>query len=800
MLYNYLSLALRNLRKNKTFSFLNIAGLTLGMACCLLIVLYVRRERNMDTFHAAGEEIYKVMLHVQMADGQLRMAALPPGFAPRLAREITGVERFVRVYDTGKTSVSKTPQQVFYEEGLYADSTFFQIFSFPIQKGETASKALTRGENIVISQRLADKYFPNEDPVGQILTLDASRKHTVAAVMRNVPDNSHLQFDFVLPWSALAKLEPEAEDNNFGWAGPTAFVQLAKGVKAQNIENQIPDLLKRHLPDARATRFSLHLQALREVYFGSADYQGVLAKSLGNARYLKIFSWLAALILGIACINFMNLSTARAAERAREVGMRKSLGATKKQLVGQFLAEGMLTALFAFMLALGLAALLAPLSGPFFGVPLRLDFGADPMLLGVFAGIASATGLVAGFYPAFVLSAFQPVEVLKNAMRQKLAGLWLRKGLVVGQFAATVALILGSLVVFRQMRHLQDKNPGFNREHVLVLPLQGEVSRQKSALLKEAFQKTAGVLSVCHASDAFDGSGGSSTTKPEGDTEDSGRQVIFYSVDDEWLQTTGVRLAAGRFFSPAFPADTAKHLGAVLVNETAAREFGWGTPEQALGKRINANRDTSIVVGVVADFNFVSLREALEPIIIYKVPKEWGHLMLRLEGGNPKNMIATAQSIWQQTLPEYPFEYYFLDEHLSALYETEERVARLSGVATLLAILVACLGLFGLALFTMQRRTKEIGIRKVLGASVVGITGLLAKEFLKLVLIAIIIASPIAYYLMQQWLSDFAYRIDMQWWMFAGAGLLAVTVAFLTVGFQSARAALANPVKSLRSE
>lgn len=800
MVKNYLSLALRNLLKNKTFSSLNIAGLTLGLACCLLIVLYVRRERNMDSFHAAGDRICKILLHAKMADGELKMAALPPAFAPRIAREIAGIERFVRVYDTGKTSVSHTPERVFYEEGLYADSSFFQVFSFPIQQGEPADQALKRAGNIVISERLADKYFPQKKPLGQTLTLDAKRKYTVAAIMRNVPDHSHLQFDFVLPWSDLAKVQSEADDDNFGWAGPSAFIQLSPGVVAQNIENQFPDLLKRHLNDARATRFSLHLQALGDVYFGSGAYRNVLAKSLGDARYLQIFSWLAALILAIACVNFMNLSTARSADRAREVGMRKSLGATKQQLVGQFLSEGMLTALLAFVLALGLAALLAPWSGPFFGVPLHLDFGKDPMLLGIFTGIAMLTGLVAGFYPAFVLSAFKPVEVLKNTFRRKLAGLWLRKGLVIGQFAVTIALVLGALVVFRQMRYLQDKNPGFDKEHVLVLPLQGDISRQTSAMLKESLKQTAGVLSVCHSSNTFDGRGSSSTLKPEGGDEDSGRQTVFYSVDDEWLQTMGVRLMAGRFFAPAFPADTAQHLGSVLVNETAAREFGWGTPEQAIGKRINANRDTAIVVGVVSDFNFVSFHQAVAPIVLYKTPGEWGNLIVRLQGGNPANTIAAFQRIWQQILPEYPFEYFFLDEHLSELYETEHRVARLSGAATLLAIVVACLGLFGLALFTMQRRTKEIGIRKVLGASVAGITGLLAKDFLKLVLIAIAIASPSAYYFMQKWLSGFAYRIDMQWWMFAVAGASAIGIAFLTVGGQAAKAALTNPVKSLRSE
>ena len=800
MLSNYYKLALRNLLKNKTFSALNIVGLAVGMACCLLIILYVRRERSMDTFHTAANQIYKVLLHVQMAEDMLKMASLPPAFAPRIVSEISGVEAFVRVYDTGEMSVRSTPEQVFYEEGIYADTAFFDLFTFPILSGNGAKQALSRPGNIVISQKMAEKFFPGQDPVGQLLTMDAKRPFTVAAVMRNVPDHSHLQFDFVLPWSALLAVQPDSDDENWGWAGSTTFLKLAAGKDPQVVENQLPDLLKRHLHDQRATRFSLHLQGLPEVYFGSGDYRNVLAKSLGEVKYLHLFSWLAAIILAIACVNFMNLSTARATERAREVGMRKSLGAGKSQLVGQFLSEGMVMAGLAFLLALGLASAAAPFSGPLFGVPLRINFLQDPSLALIFLGIAVGTGLLAGFYPAFVLSAFQPVEILKNTFRQKTGGIWLRKGLVILQFAATVVLMVASMVIFQQMRFLQSQNPGFDKEQVIVLPLQGNGMQDKAPRLRQLLENTPAAVSVCLSSNAFDGNASSSTVLPEGAGEGGGWQTVFYSVDDHWLRTTGIRLVAGRFFSPAFTADTATHLGSVLVNETAARSYGWGTPEQCLGKRIAANRDTAVVVGVVSDFNFASLHTAVEPIILYKLPGEFANAMVRLQPGDPTAALAAMKNTWQQVFPDYPFEYFFLDEHLADLYQTEQRVARLSSVATGLAIAVACLGLFGLALFTVQRKSKEIGIRKVLGASVAGISGLLAKDFLALVLVAIVIATPIAYYFMQQWLADFAYRIELQWWMFALAGLAAVLIAFLTVGFQSVKAALANPVQSLRSE
>jgi putative ABC transport system permease protein len=800
MLSNYLLIALRNLRKRPVFSAINLLGLTLGLTACLLILLYVRREKSMDTFHQSADRIFKVLLHVQMTDGTLKMAALPPAFAPRLLRDISSVESAVRVYDPREMSVSAVPEQVFYEQVFYADTSFFDVFSFPIVEGAMPKQALARPNGVVISQKMADKYFPGQNAIGQSLLFDAKHYFTVSAVMANVPANSHLQFDVVLPWSTLKVIQPQADDDNFGWAGASCFLKLANSTDVQQVENQIPALLKKYFDDNRATRFSLHLQSFPSVYFGSGDYQNVLAQSLGDKRYLNLFSWLAVIILAIACINFINLSTARASERAREVGMRKSLGAARGQLVRQFLSEGMVLAVFAFVLALGVLRLLAPYSGLLFGVPLQLDFASDPALLTLFGGIVLGTGLLAGFYPAFVLSAFRPVAVLKNQLSPPKAGLWLRKSLVVVQFTATVVLMIASLVVFRQMKFLQEKNPGFNQEQVLVLPLKGKGMQQAAPRLSQLLTNQTGVTSVCLSSHVFDGSVSSSTTAPEGTPEGGGWQTAFYSVDDAWLRTTGVRLLAGRFFAPEFTRDTATHLASILVNETAVREFGWRDPGNALGKRIAANQDTAIVVGVVSDFNFNSLHSAIAPIMLYKDPSQWLNVMVRLQSGSPASTLTAMRDHWQTVYPQYPFEYYFLDEHLAQLYQTEQRAALISACGTGLAIGVACLGLLGLTLFTVQRKSKEIGIRKVLGATVAGITGLLAKDFLKLVLIAIVIASPIAYYFMQKWLSDFAYRIELQWWMFAAAGILALAIAFLTVGFQSVKAALANPVKSLRSE
>jgi putative ABC transport system permease protein len=801
MMHNYLKIAVRNLQKKTSTNLINIAGLAVGMACCLLIVLYIRRERGMDAFHADADRIFRVLLHVKMANGELKLPTVPPAVAPSIVAESNKVEAFARVWNTGEMTVRTHPDKVFYEEGIFADSAFLSMFSFPILTGAEAANALKSPGNIVISAKMADRYFPGQMAVGQVLMLDAKRPYTVSAVMQNVPDNSHLQFSFVLPWTAIGMSQSESGDDNWGWAGPSTFLKLTAASDRDMVEGQLPAMLKKHLEEGRANRFSLHLQSLRDIYFGSADYRRAPAAHYGDMRYLQLFSWLAALILAIACINFMNLSTARATERAREVGMRKSVGATKSQLVGQFLAEGMLMSAIAFCLALGLAALAVPFTASVFGTQLHLNFMEDPALIGIFLGIALTTGLLAGAYPAFVLASFRPIEVLKNHLQQNKAGLWLRKCLVVTQFTASVALAVASIVVYRQMAFMQAQNPGFDKSQVLVLPLKGNNMGGKLPLLKSTLSRNPAVQSLAFGSNAFDGSATTTSVTPEGAGEADVRQVALYSVDDQWLQTTGVRLLAGRFFSAEFPADTFENNPSILINESAAREFGFGSPEMAIGKHVAALHSNSAkIVGVVSDFNFNSMRTAIEPMLFFKRPQDWGNLFIRLQGGNPAAVLASLKTDWAQVFSEYPFDYYFLDSHLAELYKTEKRVSRLSNLATGLALFIAALGLFGLAMFMAEQRRKEIGVRKVLGASVAGITGLLTKDFLKLVIVAILIASPIAYFFMKKWLSDFAYRIEMEWWMFAGAGLAALLIAFLTVGFQSVKAALANPTRSLRSE
>ncbi len=792
MSQNNLKIALRNLRRHKIFTALNIAGLAVGMLCCMLIVLFLRFEKSMDGFHANADRIYKLRISVKMNDGDLRIASAPPAMGPTMKAELAGIEQFTRVYTPGEVMV-KAGDKFFFEDNVFlADSSFFRIFTFPLLQGDPET-ALRDPAGLVLSKRIAEKYFGKNDPMGQTLILQNSQPFLVTGVMQDAPENSTLAFDFILPWSAHPLWEHNPDD--WTWASPMGFLLLDSQTDPKTIEAQLPGFMKKHVDAQLAARWSTYLQPLRDVYFDSGGWMGQFGK-MGNRRYSAIFSFLALIVLCIACINFINLSTARAQERAREVGVRKTLGAVRGELIRQFLTEGMLTALLAFAVALALAHLLLPQANQLFGNELTIHFLQDKGLFLTWLGIALLAGFFAGSYPAFVLSGFRPVEALKSLSALKGAkGAWLRKGLVVTQFAASVLLIIGSLVIGAQLSFLQNKNLGFDKEQVVCLPLRTQEARARGRLLTEDFKNHPLVVGATAANDLFGYSGSSSTYKVEG--VDGGYHVVEYAVAANWLETMNIPLLAGRSFRAESPADTAE---SVLVNVAAVRQFGWQTPENALGKKVYTDGDSLRVVGVTDAFHFNSLHEAIQPIIIHYQPADLSNVLIRVRPGNMATTVAALESRWEEILPEQPFEHLWLEAHLNTLYETEQKVKRLTTAGTGLAIFVACLGLFGLAVFTTRQRRKEIGIRKVLGATVTGIVGLLSKDFLKLVFIALVIASPLAWFFMKKWLADFAYHIDIPWTVFAVAGGMAVSAAFLTVSFQSVKAALDNPVNSLKNE
>ncbi|MBV6438395.1 MAG: hypothetical protein EPGJADBJ_00017 [Saprospiraceae bacterium] len=818
MLYNYLKIALRNLLKYKGYSAINMLGLAVGIACCLVIMLFVAGELGHDHFWANGERIYRMALLRKYPDRQTGYAIIPPSYAASVKKDFPEVEEAVRLskFNPGGTIQVKWEDRVFEEKDFYgADSTFFKVFQVPMVKGDAAT-CLQQPKSLVMTESTARRYFGSaEAAVGKTVTLLGNQPEpmNVTAVCADLPENVHFNFDLLATTAGVRFWE---QTNHINFAACT-YLLLRPGADWKALEAKLPGLVERYAAGEVQRSFGVDydqyvkagngwhyfLQPLRDIYLHS-KLEAEL-KPTGSMTLVTIFSVIAAFILLIACINFVNLATARSAERAREVGIRKALGSERLQLAGQFLTEAVVLSLLSAVLAVGLVALLLPVFNTIADKQITLrDFftGWGMAALPVFA---IGVGLLAGSYPAGVLSGFRPVEVLKGKFSSTGRGLQLRNGLVVFQFAISVILMISTLIVLSQLNFIFEKQLGFDKEHVVNLQNTFALG-PKTEAFKQELEKIPGVEGVGGASETPGGQQyfGVSFKVPGSAETVTGRGLI---VDDRFVGAMRMELLTGRSFSKDFNDSLS-----VVLNEKAARDLGLTDPERALGQRITMtgsffdpeDRDVEFTVaGVVRDFHFQSLHEPIVPLFMlyHQVSQRRdGALAVRVQPAHFQSFIQAASAKWKELMPDQPFRYTFLDADLAALYNDEQRAKRLFVLFAGLAIFIACIGLLGLAAYLTRQRTKEIGIRKVLGASVSGITGLLAKDFLKLVVVAILIASPIAYWAMNRWLADFAYRIEIQWWVFAVAGAAAVTVAFLTVGFESVRAALANPVKSLRTE
>lgn len=816
MLNNYLKIALRNLLKNRRFTVINILGLAIGIACCILILLYVADERSYDRHWPAADRVYRMSLTRIYPDRRTGYAIVPPSYAQSVKTECPEVAEAVRIvqFNPGTATVFKVGDRIREEkEVLAADSTFFRVFQVPLLYGNP-DKALTDPNALVLSASAALRFFGTTNAVGQSVQLpgvDAVRNLNVAAVCADLPENTHFRFDVLLTTKGARFLE---ETNHISFAANTYFL-LHPGADARQLEARFPGIVEKYAAGEIQRNFGVgwdeykklgngyhyFLTPLRDIHlYSHLDNE---LRPPGDAATVRIFGLIAGFILLIACVNFMNLATARGAQRAREVGVRKSLGGERRQIVGQFLLEAGLIGLLSGVVAAGLASLALPAFNALAGKTLHLgDFNAWLGIPGLLL-FALAAGLLAGSYPAGVLSRFSPMEALKGRHSTPRGGVALRNGLVVFQFAVSIAMLVSTLVVFRQLRYISQKQLGFQKEHVLTLPNAGFLGT-KTESFKQELMRLPGALAVGGASEMPGGTNyfGMSFKKPADREPVTGRCAI---VDDRFFQTLGVALTAGRGFS----TDHDDSLSVVL-NERAARDLGLGP--DPLGQRLvmpgsffdpNNGEVTFTVVGIVRDFHFQSLHENIVPLYFVYNRVSQGRdnvLAVRVQPDHFQDFIAAAQQRWQAFVPDQPFHYNFLDAELAALYAAEQRTQGIFTVFALLAVFIACMGLLGLSTHLIQQRTKEIGIRKVLGASVAGLTGMLARDFLKLVLLSILIASPAAWYFMDRWLADFAYRIDLAWWMFAAAGLTAVAVAFFTVGVQSVKAALANPVRALRNE
>ncbi len=801
MLRHYLTVALRQVRRHAGYASINVVGLAVGIACCLLIALYVQQEWSVDRFHANADRLYRLNKVVTPRTGGTERHVITSGpMAPALVDAYPEVEQAVRLLPWFDTVVMTHGATVLLpEDVVFADSNFFDVFSFRLQRGDPGT-VLAAPLSIVLTETTAARLFAAADPVGQSVRWLNELDYTVTGIAEDPPAASHLRYDALVSFSSL---EPGRGALEFGWIAnwfPQAlytYLLLDGRADAGALEAKLPAFMQRNFPD-RADQYILYLQAFSEIYLGSSDLLYARNLRQGSRTYVYVFSVVAVLVLLIACINFVNLATARAAKRAREVGVRKVMGAHRRQLARQFIGETLLLALLALGLAAALVEVALPAFTAFTGAALPFGVWRNPLVLIGLAAVWLVVGAGAGAYPAFVLSGFRPVRVLRGTGSGPAGGGWSRQVLVAVQFAISIALIAGTAVVYRQMDYMQTKDLGFEKAQVVVLSLDGTAMQEQYDAFKQALLQHP---NVTHAAGSNSVPGSSTMgfgINPQGKAQDESWTAQAIRLDDFDLpETYGMKLAAGRYFSEQYPTD-ATH--AVVINEALARSLGW-TAEEAVGRRLDVpgEVDEGTVVGVIRDFHYASLHQAIAPLLLYYAPRH-ATLSLRLTGNDLPGTLASIRQTWEAFEGAYPFDYAFLDQTFARLYESEQRLMQTLGLFAVLAILVACLGLFGLAAFNAERRTKEIGIRKVLGASVPGLVAMLSKDFARLVLIAFVVAAPVAYLVMTRWLDAFAYRVDLGPGVFLAAGAVALAIAFLTVGYQALRAALADPVKSLRYE
>lgn len=809
MLRNNLFLALRSLTKNPGHALLNLGGLVIGLSSCMLILLFISHELSYDQFHSKKERIFRVNYDVLMGGVQALSPSVPVFVGPYLKDNFPEVEDMTRFTCEWRPRTIRYNDIMFDESGFcYADPNFFDVLDFKAVKGDLKT-ALASPGTLVITEKMARKYFGDANPLGKQLNFNNKQDYEIVAVAADIPANSHFSFNFLTSLYSLGNFAATEHEQNWNNPEYTTWLLLRPGTDiaafAAKIENWVNPPTEQ---SANASQNTLHLpiERLSDVHFNTQAANFANRLSIIDPKYLGIFGTIAALVLLIACVNYVNLATARASLRAKEVGVRKAIGAQSGQLVGQFLSESFLLVLSAILLSAACARLLLPALNGLLDkeIPFRL---LEPrFMIGLALGWILLS-VIAGFYPAWVLSRFKPIATLKGRVNQTgRTGLTLRKGLVVFQFAISTVLIAGTIIVRAQLNFMQSKELGLDKEQVLLIRGHtGLVGHVKSFC--EKLRALKGVESVAQVGrspfETVIGNGFSLNPNPANDSD--WHMVGGISADANYLQTLGIQLVAGRNFDPAkIRGDST--VNEFIVNEAFLRHYNLSADE-AIGRRSlfgnSAQRGPGTIVGVVRDFHTASLRGKIEPIVLFNDPGplHFASALVRVgKGQDMRAVLSQAEAAWKSLVPMGPFNFTFLDEQYDAMYRTERRMGALMSFFSALAILVACLGLFALAAFTAERRTKEIGIRKVLGASIAGITGLLAKDFLKLVVVAIVIASPIAWWAMNQWLSDFAYRIDIQWWVFATAGAVALMIAFLTVGFQSVKSALANPVKSLRSE
>jgi putative ABC transport system permease protein len=788
MLKTYLRLAYRNLVKERAFSVINVSGLTIGLASSILIFLWVQNELSFDTFHKHAGEIYRVASDF----GDSKSAAAPAGMPAGMKAQLPVVKNTVRIQPANTTLFQQGDKRFEEERAFYIDSSFMDVFSYGLLEGDRAT-ALNQPDAILLTKEMAKKYFGDEDPMGKVLRKDNQENVIVRGVLADIPANSDLQFDFLLPMTSLARtnsdLKNDVWDNFNFWDYillDKSFTPSAANLAA--LEKQIDGLYHKHSPEVKV---SYHLQPLTSIHL-APDRLGD-EPGHGNAQYVAIFFITAILILIVACINFMNLATARSARRAKEIGLRKVSGAVRGQLVVQFLCESILISFLSLALALVLVRLLLPVFNDLANRKLTLDL-LNLRLWSGLAGIALVTGLISGSYPALYLSGFNPVQVLKGNVKSMGGNLLFRNTLVVVQFSVSIVLLVGTVVIYKQLKFIHDRNPGFEKANLLYVPMTGDLAGKQQTFKNElALNPLTSDFAVVDQLPTNLGDWTLSVDWPGKDPH-SGLSFPVMGVDEDFVRTFKVKILAGRSFSRNFPTDST----AYVINEKMARTMGL-TAATAAGKTLSLWGNKGTIIGVVGDFNFKPIQQSIEPLVMH-FGSHGNYVVVRTKAGETPATIQALTSICEQLNPAYPFKFDFLDHDLADLYKGEQQMGNIFNLFALLGIFISCLGLYGLSAFMTEQRTKEIGVRKVLGASVFNLVYLLSSGITRLIIIAIVIAIPVSWYAVNSWLAGFAYHIRLNWVVFFTGAFAALAIAWITVSYESIKAATANPVRSLRTE
>ena len=794
MIRNYIKIACRSLWRHKGFSIINIIGLAIGMTACFLIYINIKFELSYDSFNEKFDQIYRIVTDVKNPDETINTSFSLAPMGPALQQGYPEVKANTRI--RGARFLIQYGESKFQEDNLlYADPSLFTMFSLPVVKGDV-KKGFEAPFKIAMTETTAKKYFGNVDPIGKSLLLDGKSLALVTAVIKDAPLNSHFKFDMVVSYATIESQNP-GSGNDWANFGCFTYILLTKVYNYHKLENLLPAFANKHYSAndrKQGMDFSFFLEPLKDVYMDGK--RGAFEN--GDLHNVRIFSIIAVFILLIACINFINLTTARATERAKEVGVRKVIGAARSQLIFQFLSESVIICLIAFLLSIMFSYSLLPLFNQLSGKVISTSIFSHSYLFQFFL-LSCGIGITAGLYPALVLSGFKPITTLKGKFSKSSKGVLLRRGFVIAQFTISIVLIIGTIIVYNQLNYMRSQTLGFQKKQMIGIDFYADTAiESRSELIKSELKKIPNVLSAT-ASRGVPGFGnGNRDSEIENSAGVMQHMVInLYEVDYDFIPQFEMKVVAGRIFSKAFGTDSTQ---AIVINEAAAKYLGYRTPAEAVGRNFSQWGRTGKIIGVLKDFHFQSLQEKVQPLNMRINPVRTRFFTLKIESKNIPSTIAAIQNRWKTLVPERPFNYAFVDDKFNEQYAAQVNFGNLFMYFAVLAICISCMGLFGLASYSTIQRTREIGIRKVFGASVTGIVNMLSIEFLQLVIISSLIAFPLAWFAMNKWLQDFAYRIAIGWWVFALAGVIALVIAFATVSFQAVKAALANPVESLRSE